>query len=244
MGRYLFIFLLTFNGLIAYPRILPDTLVDHSDPAFRFNIGFEFESMSSKLTDLENVRARNDFLNFGLTTTIKFKQNLSIETKISLVKYGVLREEPSQDLFLETFYLNKQVIRSIQVPVMVNFDRFRYSPSNGFYNYYYVQAGFYYSYLLDATLKYEGELYWEDFQPLPSFRRTKIRNTEYYRSDIGAAAGLGFSFKAAKGGPGIGLGALFGMSLRPITSPDYTSDQHGIIFMQMYMRFLLFNRVI
>ena len=241
MGRYLFILIVTLSSLKSYSWIPNDTIEPPKDPTLKFNIGFEYAYMGSRLTDLDNIRPRNDFLNFGLTTTIKIKHSLSIETKVSLIKYGVIREEPGQEIFLENFYLNKQVIRSVQIPVLLNIDRFWYNPSNEFYNHGYFQVGFYYNFLIDATLKYKGDIYWEEWQPLPSYTRTKIRNTEYYRNDFGVATGLGFDFKQARRGPGIGLGIMVGTSLRPITNPDYTSDQHRIIFMQIYLRILFIN---
>ena len=225
----------------SYSMMYPDSIDHPSEPTLKFNVGFEYAYMGSKLTDLENIRPRNDYLNFGLTTTIKIKRSFSIETKISLVKYGVIREEPGQELFLEYFYLNKQVIRSVQVPVLLNIDRFQYNPSNRFYNYGYFQIGLYYNFLIDATLKYKGDIYWLEWQPLPSYTRTKIRNTEYYRNDFGVATGLGFAFKQAKRGPGIGLGIMAGTSLRPITNPEYTSEEHRILFMQIYLRILFLN---
>ena len=97
-------------------------------PVF-YQFGFEYQGMISQLTNLEHIRSRFDFLNFGLVSTVKIKKNLSIESKISLIKYGVVREAALPPDYLGKYYLNKQVIRSVQVPVMINIDLLGKNPS-------------------------------------------------------------------------------------------------------------------
>ena len=191
--------------------------------------------MNSMLTNLEDIRPRYDFLNLGITSTINIRKGLSVDSKVSIVKCGVVREEPSESLFLENFYLEKQVIRYIQVPVMLNIDRFKYNERSDFYSYGYLQVGFYYNFLIDATLKYEA--YWDWL----GWTRPRIRNTEYFRNDFGVAMGLGIA--GVEKVLGMGIGVLAGASLLPVTNPLYTSEKHRILFLQIYIRTLFYNKI-